>query len=341
MAAAPYDPKNMTFKRLGSTGIQVPIISLGGWLTYGGTVHGDPVKEIIKTAFEAGINYFDTAEEYSGGRSEEEMGRAIKELQIRRSDLVISTKVYYGINGRKGPNDMGLSRKHIIEGTLDSLKRLQMDYVDIIFAHRSDPNVPMLEIVRAFNWLIAQGKAFYWATSEWSAEQIEEAHQIAEKYNLHAPIADQCLYNALTRERVDKQLKPVFEKYHYGTTIFSPLGGSILTGKYNSGTIPDDSRFAKNVSDSYIKNMRALISSDEGKKKLELVKQLSVMAEELGVTTAQLTLAWTAKHPNVSTMIIGASKPEQVIENLGALEVIPKITPELYEKIDKLFAFEG
>ncbi|KAF8309420.1 putative potassium channel beta subunit protein [Clavulina sp. PMI_390] len=338
MATAPYDPKNMIFKRLGSSGIQVPIISLGGWLTYGGTVNGDPVKEIMKTAFEAGINYFDTAEEYSGGQSEIEMGRVIKELQIRRSDLVISTKVYFGINGRLGPNDKGLSRKHIIEGSLDSLKRLQMDYVDIIFAHRDDPDVPMLEIVRAFNWLIAQGKAFYWATSMWSAERIEEAHQIADKYNLHAPIADQCLYNGLDREKVDKEFLPLFEKYNYGTTIFSPLAASFLTGKYNDGNIPPDSRLATSTN-QWVQGVVERFQTPEVKAKIEKVKQLTAIAEELGVTTSQLALAWTATNPHVSSMIIGASKPSQVIENLGALDLIPKLTDEIKARIDKIFAF--
>jgi len=343
MSAAPYDPKNMIFRRLGTSGLQVPVISLGGWLTYGGTVKGNTVKEIIKVAFESGINYFDTAEVYAAGESEIEMGRAIRELGIRRSDLVISTKVYFGIADRKDPNARGLSRKHVIEGTLDSLARLQMDYVDIIFAHRHDPNVPMLEIVRAFNWLIDQGKAFYWATSEWSAEEIEEAHQIAEKYHLHAPIADQCKYNAFDRVRVDKDLIPVFNKYKYGTTVWSPLAGSFLTGKYNSGTIPPDSRFAKNVSLSFIKERADQLATPEGRAKIAKVKVLEEIAKGLGedVTTAQLALAWTAKHPNVSTMIIGASKPEQVIENVGALKVIPKITDEIYARIDELFAFDG
>ncbi|KAF8311644.1 putative potassium channel beta subunit protein [Clavulina sp. PMI_390] len=332
MAAAPYDPK-----RLGPSGLQVPIISLGGWLTYGGKVKGDIVKETLKVAFENGINYFDTAEAYSGGESEIEMGRALKELEIRRSDLVISTKVYFGVAGRKDPNARGLSRKHIIEGTLGSLERLQMDYVDIIFAHRADPDVPMLEIVRAFNWLIEQGKAFYWATSEWSSEQIEEAHVIAEKYNLHAPIADQCQYSALKRERIDKDLVPVLEKYKYGTTIWSPLAGSLLTGKYNDGVIPPDSRFASNAG-IYFKGDPDKLQSERMQTSIAKVKQLTAIATELGATTAQLALAWTAKNPHVSTMIIGASKPEQVIENLGALDLVPKITEELWSKIDTIFA---
>jgi len=293
----------------------------------------------MKAAFDAGINYFDTAEGYAGGQSEVEMGRVIKELGIRRSDLIISTKIYFGV-GRKGPNDTGLSRKHVIEGTNQSLERLGMDYVDILFAHRPDVNVPMLEVVRAFNFLIEQGKAFYWGTSEWSALQIEEAHHIASKHNLHAPVADQCLYNAFSRTRLEVEYKHVFDRYKYGTTVFSPLDGSFLTGKYNHGEVPADSRYANNASIDFIKARGDGLKSPEGQAKIAKVRQLETIAKEEfnGATTAQLALAWTAKNPNVSTLIIGASKPEQVIENLKALELIPKITDEQYERISKIFS---
>jgi len=198
----------------------------------------------------------------------------------------------------------------------------------------------MLEVVRAFNWLIDQGKAFYWATSQWSAAEIEEAHNVAEKYNLHAPIADQCLYNAFARDRVEKEYLPVFEKYNYGTTVWSPLAGSLLTGKYNSGTIPAGSRFETNANLSFIKAAAEGLTTPEGQAKLAKVKALGEIAKEEfdGATTAQLTLAWTAKNPHVSTMIIGASKPEQVIENLKALELIPKITDEQYARISAIFS---
>ncbi|KAF8311643.1 Aldo/keto reductase [Clavulina sp. PMI_390] len=214
-----------------------------------------------------------------------------------------------------------------------------MDYVDIVFAHRPDPNVPMLEVVRGFNWLIEQGKALYWGTSEWSSEQIEEAHVVAEKYLLHAPIADQCQYSALKRQRIDKDLVPVFEKYNYGTTIWSPLAGSLLTGIYNDGVIPADSRLATNA-DVYFKGDPDKLQSPRMQAALAKVKQLTAIADELGVTTAQLALAWAAKNPHVSTMIIGASKPEQIIENIGALELVPKITDELWSRIDTIFALE-
>jgi len=328
-----YDPKNMVFRRLGPSGLRVPLFSLGGWLTLGGTVKGDPVKDIIKTAFDAGINMFDTAEEYSGGKSEEEMGRVIKELGLRRTDLVITTKIFWGI-GRKGPNDGGLSRKHIIEGTRESLARLGVSYVDVIFAHRHDHNVPMEEIVRAFNFVIEQGWANYWATSEWTAREIEEAHHVATKLHLIAPIAEQCQHNMFHRERAEKEYHHLYKKYGLGTTTYSSLLFGLLTGKYNDG-IPENTRFAQHTGqfDDLIKELDTPV----GQEKIRKVKELTKLAQdELQTSMASLALAWVAKNPNTSTVILGASKPEQVTENLKALEVIPKLTPEIMHKIDKI-----
>jgi len=327
-----FDPKNMPFRRLGPSGLRVSVFSLGGWLTLGGTVVGDPVKEIIKTAFENGINMFDTAEAYAGGKSEEEMGRVIKELGLRRTDLVITTKLFWGV--RKGPNDGGLSRKHIVEGTQESLARLGLDYVDVIFAHRCDHTVPMEEIVRAFNYVIEKGWALYWATSEWSAREIEEAHHIANKLNLIAPIAEQCKHHMFHRERAEKEYLPLYKKYHLGTTTFSSLAGGLLTGKYNEG-VPEGTRFANhsNIFKDTVENLQ----TPEGKAQIAKVKELTVLAEqELGTTVSALALAWVAKNPNTSTVILGASKPEQILENLKAIEVIPKLTPEVLEKIERI-----
>ncbi|KJA28337.1 hypothetical protein HYPSUDRAFT_155473 [Hypholoma sublateritium FD-334 SS-4] len=327
-----FDPKNMPFRRLGPSGLRVPVFSLGGWLTLGGTVVGDPVKEIILAAFENGINMFDTAEIYANGKSEEEMGRVIKELGLRRTDLVVSTKLFWGI--RHGPNDGGLSRKHIIEGTQESLARLGLDYVDIIFAHRPDHNVPMDEIVRAFNYVIEKGWALYWATSEWSAREIEEAHHVANKLNLVAPIAEQCKHHMFHRDRPEKEYHGLYKKYGLGTTTFSSLAGGLLTGKYNEG-IPDDSRYAHHS--SMFKDTIDALKTPEGAEQIRKVKELTNLAEqELQTTMAALALAWVAKNPNTSTVILGASKPEQVVENLKALEVIPKMTPEIMDKIEKI-----
>ncbi|KAJ3843288.1 voltage-gated potassium channel beta-2 subunit [Lentinula raphanica] len=327
-----YDPKGMPFRRLGPSGLRVPLFSLGGWLTIGGSIKGDPVKEIMQTAFENGINMFDTAETYANGKSEEEMGRVIKELGWRRTDIIVTTKIFWGV-GRKDPNNGGLSRKHIIEGTQESLARLQLDYVDIIFAHRSDPNVPMEEVVRAFNFVIEKGWALYWGTSEWSAEEIEEAHHIATKLGLIAPVADQCQHNMFTRERPEQEYAPLYRKYNYGTTTFSSLYFGLLTGKYNDG-IPPGSRFA---TEGDFLNMSSELQEEKGKEMIRKVRELTAIAEkELNTTMSALALAWVARHPNTSTVILGASKPEQILENLEAIEVVPKLTDELLERIDKI-----
>ncbi|ELU42512.1 voltage-gated potassium channel beta-2 subunit [Rhizoctonia solani AG-1 IA] len=329
---------------LGNTGLRVPILSLGGWLSYGGSVNGSQVNDIIKAAFDAGINFFDTAESYGNGSSELEMGRAIKELGLRRSSLVISTKLFNGV-GRKGPNDRGLSRcvsnlrlaspralnsrgsKHLIEGMNESLERLQMDYV---FAHCPDPDVPMLEIVRGFTWLINQGKAFYWGTSNWSAIQIEEAHHVAHAHGLIAPAADQCCYNAFNRKRVEEE--------------YQPLDGGFLTGKYNSGEIPQDSRYATSQQDPWIATLRELLKSDKGKERISKVKKLEVIANELQSDLATLSLAWVMKNPHVkmkvSTLIIGATRISQVEANLKALDLLPKVSDEIYKRIGDVFGIE-
>ncbi|TFK69049.1 Aldo/keto reductase [Pluteus cervinus] len=327
-----YDSKGMPFRRLGPSGLRVPVFSLGGWLTLGGTVVGDPVKEIIKVAFEHGINMFDTAEAYAAGKSEEEMGRVIKELGLRRTDLIITTKIFWG--PRPGPNDGGLSRKHIIEGTQESLARLQLDYVDVIFAHRSDPNVPMEEVVRAFNYVIDKGWALYWATSEWSAQEIEEAHHVASRLGLIAPIAEQCQHNMFHRERPEKEYAPIYKKYHTGTTVFSALASGLLTGKYNDG-IPKGSRF--DTHSTFFKNTVQTLQEKEGQEKIRKVRELTKFAEdELQTTPTALALAWVAKNPNTSTVILGASTPEQLLENLKALEVLPKLTDEHIKKIEAI-----
>ncbi|KAF7309123.1 putative voltage-gated potassium channel subunit beta [Mycena kentingensis (nom. inval.)] len=317
----PFDAKGMPFRRLGPTGLRVPLFSLGGWLTIGASVTGETVKEIIKTAFENGINMFDTAEAYAKGKSEIEMGRALKELGYKRSDLIICTKIFWGPRG--GINDFGLSRKHIIEGTQECLARMQLTYVDVVFAHRYDRTVPMEEIVRAFNYVIEKGWAFYWGTSDWPAAEIEEAHHIATKLNLIAPISEQVEYNMFRRERHEKEYAPLYRKYNYGTTLWSPLASGVLTGKYNDG-VPPDSRFAR---EAQFKN-RA--NKDEWKPeelaKIEKVKGLTKIAESLGTTTTALALAWLAKNPNTSSIILGVTSVAQLKQNLEALKVLPLLT---------------
>ncbi|KZT72224.1 voltage-gated potassium channel subunit beta-1 channel subunit beta-1 [Daedalea quercina L-15889] len=332
-----YDCKGMPFRRLGPSGLRVPVFfpSEDVRLTLGGTVKGDPVKDIIKTAWEHGINMFDTAEVYAKGESEREMGRVIRELGLRRSDLIITTKLFFGWKWNS-PNDTGLSRKHIIEGAKDSLERLGLDYVDVIFAHRPDSSVSMEEIVRAFNYVIDKGWAFYWATSEWSAREIDEAFHVADKLGLAGPVAEQCQHHMFHRERPEKEYAPLYSKYQIGTTVWSALAGGLLTGKYNDG-IPEGSRYANQSTAIFYKEILNTMDEGKGRKRLDKVKQLSDFAEkELGCSVGHLALAWIAVNPNTSTVILGASKPEQVIDNLRALDVIPKLTPEVLDKIDKI-----
>ncbi|KAJ7158133.1 NADP-dependent oxidoreductase domain-containing protein [Mycena filopes] len=322
-----YSTNGMPFRRLGSSGLRVPLFSLGGWLTIGGSVVGDPVKEIIKTAFENGINCFDNAEDYSKGKSEIEMGRVLKELNYRRTDLVISTKIFWG--PRSGPNDQGLSRKHIIEGAQECLARLQLTYVDVIFAHRCDTTVPMEEIVRGFNYVIEKGWAFYWGTSEWTAQQIEEAHHIATKLNLIAPVVEQCGHNMFRRERAEKEYAPLYKKYSMGTTAFSALAAGMLTGKYNDG-VPPGSRFATE------EMFKGRAEAAEGQEQIRKVRELTKIAERLGSTVGTMALAWVARNPNTSTVILGVSSAAQLLDNLKAIELVPKLTSEVMEEIEKV-----
>ncbi|OZJ04847.1 hypothetical protein BZG36_02617 [Bifiguratus adelaidae] len=320
---------DMEYRYLGNTGLKVSVLSLGGWVTYGGQVGEDACYECMKLAWDNGVNFFDTAEVYAGGQSEVDMGKAIRKLGIKRSDVVVSTKIFWG---GKGVNDRGLSRKHIIEGLMASLKRLEMDYVDIVFAHRPDPETPMEETVRAFNYCIDKGWVFYWGTSEWSAQQIQEACAIADKFGLIKPVVEQPQYNMFHRERFETEYEPLYKQIGLGTTIWSPLAGGILTGKYNDG-VPQDSRFAMKDNEM-MKRFRDGLSTEEGKAKLAKVRKLGELAKRLDTTTAALALAWTIKNKNVSTVIMGASKPSQITDNVSALKTVPKLTDEIMEEIE-------
>ncbi|BGP45943.1 hypothetical protein JCM10450v2_001778 [Rhodotorula kratochvilovae] len=329
-----FETKDMIYKHLGPTGLKVSVLSYGGWLTIGKDVKGDPVRDLIKKALDHGVNFFDNAEVYANGQSEIEMGRVFKELDVDRSQIVVSTKVFFG-TGKSDPNQKGLSRKHIVEGVKASLQRLQLDYVDIVFAHRADVATPMEETVRAFNWLIEKGYAFYWGTSEWTAQQIQEAIGIADRLGLIGPVVEQPQYSLFHREKFEVEFKPLFEKHGYGTTIWSPLAGGELSGKYLNG-IPEDSRYKTNP-DFYQSKIKEL-ESPEGQKRQDKIRQLGEISKRLGGSgPAALALAWAATNPNVSTVILGATKPEQLEENFEALKLIPKVTPEIREEIDKLF----
>ncbi len=315
----------MEYRRLGKAGIKLSALSLGAWVTYGGQVGEQVARECMTAAYDAGVNFFDNAEAYAGGNAEIVMGNVIKQLGWRRESLVISTKIFWGGDG---PNDTGLSHKHIVEGMNSALKRLQMDYVDLVFCHRPDPNTPIEETVRAMDTVIKQGKAFYWGTSEWSAAQIMRADAVARQYGLTPPSMEQPQYNMFVRDKFESDLAHVFRELGYGSTIWSPLASGLLTGKYNDG-IPADSR-ASLQGYSWLKD--SVITPE----RVEKVRQLKPIADELGCSLAQLGLAWCLKNPNVSTVITGASRPSQVHENMQALEVAPKLTPDVLDRIEQV-----
>jgi len=316
----------MQYRFLGKSGLQVSALSLGAWLTYGGQVGEDVALACMQAAYDAGVNFFDNAEAYAWGEAEIVMGNVIKKTGWKRNELVISTKIFWG---GKGPNQTGLSRKHLIDGTEASLKRLQMDYVDLIFCHRPDLYTPVEETVWTMNLLIQQGKALYWGTSEWSAVEIMEAYAFARREHLIPPLMEQPEYNMFARERVEREYARLYREIGLGTTIWSPLASGFLTGKYNQG-IPSDSRVADK---SWL---REELESEEGQKKIEKVKQLTPLAVELGCTLAQLALAWCLVNPNVSTVITGASKPEQVRENMAALDIVDKLSEDFLERIEAI-----
>jgi len=322
--------KKMQYRYLGSSGLKVSTLSFGYWASYGvkDECTQDLSDSIMKQAFENGINFFDNAEAYgSEGSAEKIMGQSIQNLGWKRSDIVVSTKIYFGFVQVRGPNDRGLSRKHLLEGMESSLKRLQLDYVDIVFAHRPDAGTPMLEVVRGFSHLVNTGKAFYWGTSEWTAQQLTEAYWIAIHHNLVPPTCEQPHYNLFYRQKMEKDFLPLFrEPYGLGTTIWSPLNSGVLTGKYNNG-IPEGSRLAHK---DYAQLLKKHLDN------VPKVKELEPIAKELGCTLGQLAIAWCCLNKNVSTVILGATSGEQLVENLGSLEIVPKLTPEIVARIEEI-----
>lgn len=315
----------MNYRRLGTAGIKLSELSLGAWVTYGGQVGEDAATSCMSAAFEAGVNFFDNAEAYSNGNAETVMGNVIKKLGWRRDDIVVSSKVFWG---GKGPNQMGLSRKHIFEACRNSLRRLQLDYLDLYFCHRPDPNTPIEETVRVMDDLVHQGKILYWGTSMWSAADIQRAYDIAREQGLTPPQMEQPVYNMLQRDLVEKDYLPLYEKIGLGTTTFSPLASGLLSGKY-AGGIPQGSRGS-------LENMDWIRDNTLIPRNIEVVKKLGHTAKDLGCTTAQLALAWCLKNKNVSTVITGASRPEQVKENMKAAEFVPKLDSAVMSSIADL-----
>ncbi len=321
----------MEYKRLGKSGLQISRLSFGSWLTFGKQIGDTTAEDLMKTAYDGGINFFDNAEAYAGGKSEEVMGEVLQKMGWKRDSYIVSSKVFFGADGGTGelaPTQKGLNRKHVVEACHQALKRLKVDYLDLYFCHRPDKETPIEETVWAMHNLIQQGKVLYWGTSEWSAQEIMEAHMVARQYNLIGPTVEQPQYNMLVRDKVEVEYKQVYKTVGLGTTIWSPLASGILTGKYNDG-FPEDTRLG-------IEGMEWLKDRLLAEENLKKVKSLTEFSKELGVSMPLLALAWCLKNDNVSTVILGASKTNQLEENLTVFDIMPLLTDEVMEKIDTI-----
>lgn len=314
----------MEYRRLGKSGLQVSELSLGSWVTFGNQISDDVAEQLMVKAYEAGINFFDNAEVYADGKSEIVMGNILNKLKWDRSTYLVSSKVFWG---GKLPNQKGLMRKHVVEACEAALKRLQVEYIDLFFCHRPDVYTPIEETVWTMHNLIQQGKIFYWGTSEWSAQQITEAHYVAERYKLIGPTMEQPQYNMFYREKLDKSYLPLFSNFGLGTTIWSPLASGVLSGKYINGN--DEETRVKLAGLEWIKEKN--VDNEEFSNKVILLKKL---ADRLGVPMAQMSLAWCLKNPNVSTVILGASKLSQLEENLQCLPVKDLLTQDVMNEIE-------
>ncbi len=318
----------MEYRRLGRSGLRVSILSFGSWVTFANSDQIETAQqaaECLDAAKEAGVNFFDNAESYAAGESERVMGSAFRELGWKRNEYIVSTKLFWGLNNIPNMKNT-LNRKYLSQGIDGSLERFGLDFVDLVFCHRPDPRTPIEETVWAMSDMISQGKALYWGTSEWSADEIRAAYDIADRHHLHKPLMEQPQYNILWRERVEKEYQRLYEDIGLGTTIWSPLSSGLLTGKYLNG-VPEGSR-ATLPGYEWLKGML----TDQGRNKK--VAQLKVIADELGVTLAQFSLAWCAKNPNVSTVITGASSAAQVRENMSALDAMELLSDEVMERVD-------
>jgi len=320
----------MLYRRLGRSGLQVSLLSLGSWVTYHNQVDSAAAREMMAAAMDAGVNFFDNAEAYARGNSEVLMGEAIRALKWPRLNYVVSTKFFWGLDreGNAVNRKDTLNRKYLMQAIDGSLSRLQLDVIDLVFCHRPDPNTPIEETVWAMSDMITQGKALYWGTSEWSAADIRTAWDIAERHHLHKPVMEQPEYNLFHRSRVEQEYKRLYDDIGLGLTTWSPLASGLLTGKYRNG-VPEGSRGA-------VQGMNFLVEGLTDAAKNAAVVKLAALAGELGTGVAQLAIAWCAKNPRVSTVIMGASKLEQLQANLAALDVLPKLTPEVMERIDKI-----
>lgn len=314
---------------MGKSGLQLSVLSFGSWVTFANQTDDDINDRLMSIAYENGVNFFDNAEVYSAGMSEEMMGRILKKKGWDRSSFVLSSKAFFGWKGEgKKPNQHGLSRKHLMEACDEALQRLQVEYLDLYYCHRADKNVPIEEVVRTMNTLIQQGKIFYWGTSEWSAAEIMEANMIARELGLEGPAVEQPEYNLFNRRKMESEFLSIFDNIGMGSTIWSPLASGLLTGKYNNG-VPEGSRMSLEGYE-WLKD-RTLLED-----KISRVRQLGAFAQELGVSLPTLCIAWCIQNPNVTTAILGATKESQLLENFKALEVLSVLTEEVREKIDDI-----
>lgn len=316
----------MEYRRMGKSGLQLSLLSFGSWVTFHQQVQDNSADTLMGIAYDHGINFFDNAEGYALGESEKIMGRVLQQKQWDRTSYIVSSKVFFGSRQHAKPNQTGLSRKHIIEACNEALQRLQVDYLDLYFCHRPDKNTPIEEVVWAMNHLMQQGKIIYWGTSEWSGVEIMQAHAFAERYRLIGPAMEQPQYNLLERNKMENEYLQIFKTVGLGTTIWSPLASGLLTGKYNNG-IPADSRLA-------LENYGWLKDIMATETKIQAVRNLQVLANEMGVSMANLSIAWCVKNPNVTTAILGASSAAQLHENLKSLDVLPLLTDEVMQRID-------
>ena len=314
----------MQYRRLGRSGLQVSVLSFGSWVSFGAQLDTDKALSCLDVAYQAGMNFFDNAEAYAGGESERIMGEAIAQLEWPRHSYVISTKLFWGIHGGVNMSNT-LNRKYLLQAIDASLERLDLEFVDLIYCHRADPNTPLEETVWAMSDIVSSGQATYWGTSEWTADEIRAAWEIAERHHLHKPVVEQPEYNVLNRRRVEREYARLYEDIGLGLTTWSPLASGLLTGKYLDG-VPDDSR-ATLPGYEWLAKMLTDPASNEK------VRQLKSIAGELNCSLAQLSIAWCAKNPHVSSVITGASRPEQVTDNLGALDVLPLLDDDLMKRI--------
>jgi len=319
----------MEYRKMGRTGLQLSALSFGSWVTFHKQINDGIADELMGIAYDNGINFFDNAEAYALGESEKMMGRVLKSKGWDRTSYVLSSKAFFGWRGKNNkPNQTGLSRKHLTEACHEALHRLQTDYLDLYFCHRPDKSTPIEEVVLTMNTLINQGKILYWGTSEWSGVEIMEAHRIARDYRIIGPSVEQPQYNLFERNKLENEYLEIFKNVGMGTTIWSPLASGLLTGKYNNG-IPEDSRLSIEGFE-WLKD-RILVSE-----KIEKAKQLTALAQSLGVSVAALSIAWVLKNPNVTTAILGATKTQQLNDNLKALEVLPMLNQEMMDKIEAI-----